>query len=124
MRKNVVKIFCLLIILFVVLSSLNVCFATVPGILDAVDESFVEAGGGTGKIQNLGGIILKAVQVVGTTAALVTIIICAMKYMLAAPEGKAEYKKRLTPIVIGSIILFAAANILTLIQSTVNTAIT
>ena len=120
MKRKVVKMCVALILTFVLVSIFNTAFAT-PGILDSI--SSINTGSGTTKVVSLGNIILRVVQVIGTAASLIMITICATQFMLAAPEGKAEYKKRLVPVVIGSIILFAATNILSLIQSTVESSI-
>ena len=116
MKRKVIKICMALIFAFVFVSIFNISFAA-PGILS--DGAITITNTGTERIVGFGNIILRVVQVIGTAAALIMITICATQFMLAAPEGKAEYKKRLVPIVIGSIILFAASNILGLIQSTV-----
>ncbi len=63
------------------------------------------------KVSTLGGNVLGIVQTVGTIAAIVTLIILGIKYMMGSAEEKAEYKKTLMPYVIGAVLVLAASNI-------------
>ena len=63
------------------------------------------------KVNKLGGNILGVIQTVGTVAAIVTLIILGIKYMMGSAEEKAEYKKTLVPYVIGAILVLLASNI-------------
>lgn len=115
MKKRVVGI-CLILILFFLISAIvSECYAA-PGIISQISIGSDE---GTNEIRNLGGIIVRVVQVVGTAAALIMLVVCAVNFMMASPDGKAEYKKRLTPIVIGSVVLFGASNILSIIEKVI-----
>lgn len=60
--------------------------------------------------------IIGIVQVVGTGIAIIMLIVLAIKYLTAAPEGKAEIKKSAIIYVVAAVILFAAVNILAAIQ--------
>lgn len=61
--------------------------------------------------------VIGIVQVVGTGIAIIMLIVLAIKYLTAAPEGKAEIKKSAIIYVVAAVILFAAVNILAAIQS-------
>ena len=65
------------------------------------------------KVKGFGENILGIVQTVGTIAAIVTLIILGIKYMMGSAEEKAEYKKTLMPYVIGAVLVLAASNVVT-----------
>ena len=73
----------------------------------------------TGKadgVKNLFGSIIGIVQVVGTGIAIIMLIVLAIKYLMAAPSEKADIKKGALVYVVAAVILFAAVNILAVIQ--------
>ncbi len=55
--------------------------------------------------------VIKLIQIVGSGIAIIMVIMLGIKYMLASPGEKADYKKTAVPILIGCILLFAASNI-------------
>ena len=55
--------------------------------------------------------VIKLIQIVGSGIAIIMVIMLGMKYMLASPGEKADYKKTAVPILIGCVLLFAASNI-------------
>ena len=88
--------------------------ATVSNVAFAIDPSTISGATGTNaanKVQSVGENILGVVQTVGTIAAIVTLIILGIKYMMGSAEEKAEYKKTLMPYVIGAVLVLAASNI-------------
>lgn len=64
-------------------------------------------------INNIIGII----QVAGSGISLIVITMLGIKYILASPSEKADVKKNIMPILIGCILLFAAVNIVGMIES-------
>ena len=88
--------------------------AAISNVVLAIDPSQITGQTGTDaadKVQTVGENILGVVQTVGTIAAIVTLIILGIKYMMGSAEEKAEYKKTLMPYVIGAVLVLAAANI-------------
>ena len=63
------------------------------------------------------GAILTVFRVAAVGIALIMLVAVAMKYMSAAPEGKAEIKKHAVIYVVGAIVLFASSGILGIIQT-------
>ena len=61
--------------------------------------------------------VIGTLQVAGTGIALIMISILGIKYMMAAPNDKADVKKQITPMVIGAILLFGAVNIIQIIAN-------
>ena len=88
--------------------------ATVSNVVLAIDPDTINASTNTdaaGKVQTVGENILGVIQTIGTIAAIVTLIILGIKYMMGSAEEKAEYKKTLMPYVIGAVLVLAASNI-------------
>lgn len=68
------------------------------------------------KVTDLMGAVINIVSIVGAGIAIIMLVVVGIKYVSAAPEGKAEAKKDLTGYVIGAVILFATSGILQLLQ--------
>lgn len=62
-------------------------------------------------LDNLLGTVLGAVQLVGSFAAVIVLVIVGVRYMTGSVEEKAEYKKTMIPYVVGAILVFAASNV-------------
>lgn len=80
----------------------------------AYDPSYINGQTNTisaNQAKAMGEKILGIVQVVGTIAAIITLIILGIKYMTGSVEEKAEYKKTLMPYLIGAVLVLAATNI-------------
>ena len=65
---------------------------------------------------NVIGMIINIAQVIGMGVAIIMLIVLAIQYIAASPEGKAEIKKNATIYIVGAIILFAASGILGIIR--------
>lgn len=65
----------------------------------------------TGDIQNFSASIINVVSIVGSAAAIITLIILGIKYMMGSAEEKAEYKKTMIPYLVGAILVFGATQI-------------
>lgn len=76
---------------------------------------------GTNAIQNIGKQILGIVQVIGSIAAVIVLVVLGIKYMMGSAEEKAEYKKTMIPYIIGAVLIFAASNLASMIYSWANT---
>lgn len=70
----------------------------------------------TSKVTNLFGGIIQIMQVIGTGIAIIMLIVLAIKYLTASPEGKGEVKKSAAMYIVSAIVLFAAVNILAAIE--------
>ena len=62
------------------------------------------------------GTAIRVIRVVGTGISIIMITYVAIKYMSAAPQEKAEFKKSATAYIVGAIVLFASSNILKVIS--------
>lgn len=72
------------------------------------------ADSGTGKVINS---VIGIMQIVGSGISLIVITMLGIKYILASPSEKADVKKNIMPILIGCVLLFAAVNIVGMIES-------
>ena len=66
---------------------------------------------------NIIGTIINIAQVIGMGVAIIMLVVLAIKYIAASPEGKAEIKKNATIYIVGAVILFAASGILGIIRN-------
>ena len=101
---------------FSVITIAVMLLASVSNMVFAIDPSTIKGDTTTNastKVQAVGENVLGIIQTVGTIAAIVTLIILGVKYMMGSAEEKAEYKKTLMPYVIGAVLVLAASNIVT-----------
>ena len=75
-----------------------------------------DKSGASEAASNIIGMIINIAQVIGMGVAIIMLIVLAIQYIAASPEGKAEIKKNATIYIVGAIILFAASGILGIIR--------
>ncbi len=56
-------------------------------------------------------------QVIGVGVAVIMLIVLGMKYMISAPDDKAQIKKHAVVYIIGAVVLFGASGILQIIKN-------
>ena len=86
-------------------------------LLDPASIAVQDKGGVAANAQTIAGHVLSIVQVVGAAVAVIMLIVLATKYMLSAPNDKAEIKKHAVVYVVGAIILFGTSIILEIIKN-------
>lgn len=64
---------------------------------------------------SIGGQIIWIAQIILYAAAVIVVMFAGLKYMGAAPEAKAEYKKKFIYMAVGAVILFAAGSLVKII---------
>lgn len=69
---------------------------------------------GTVKIINS---VIGIIQIAGSGISLIVITMLGIKYMLASPSEKADVKKNIMPILIGCVLLFAAVNLISMVET-------
>ena len=109
----------LILIIMVVLSLYTVSFAELDpttSMKDMQDASSAEKAEGTTEVGKVINTIIGFIQVAGTGISLIMVSILGIKYLLAAPNDKADAKKQIMPMLIGAILLFGAANIMQIIS--------
>ncbi len=61
------------------------------------------------------GVIVNAIINVGLVISIVMFMVLGMKYMMGSIEERAEYKKTLMPMIIGTLMLFLSGKIVSII---------
>lgn len=113
--KKTVKIISTIILAIVLIGTLaSIVFADVePGSIIAQQPS------DTG-IQTVGQKIFGGIQVFGVVASVLILAILGVKYMMASPDGKAEYKSSMIPYIVGAVLIFGASTIANFVYKAVN----
>lgn len=75
-----------------------------------------DKSGASEAASNIIGMIINIAQVIGMGIAIIMLVVLAIKYIAASPDGKAEIKKNATIYIVGAVILFAASGILGIIR--------
>lgn len=121
-RKNVFKIISAILLVLILLSiGMQVYAADITP--SKVTEHAKSDNAISTKVFSVSGQILRVVQAVATAIAIIMLIVLAIKYMTASPDGKADIKTTAYIYVVGAFILFGAASILGLIQTFTNNAL-
>ncbi|MBP3800471.1 MAG: hypothetical protein J6I85_00310 [Clostridia bacterium] len=107
MNKKLVRIFAIVAILVVAFASVSPVFAEI-----STDWEGNTSGAGAQKVENMGKNILGIVQIVAGLAAVILLIVLAIKYMVASPEGKADIKKTALIYVVGAALMFGTSMVL------------
>lgn len=103
-----------LIAIFALMMLSQVAFAAK---LDTSVFTTEDKSGASNAVTNIIGSIINIAQIIGMGVAIIMLVVLAIQYIAAAPEGKAEIKKNATIYIVGAIILFAAAAILEIIKN-------
>lgn len=61
------------------------------------------------------GAVIKVAQMMCYGAAVIILIILGVKFISAAPDGKAQIKERMVPAIAGAIFLFAIGSIIRIV---------
>ena len=117
--KKVSKIFATILLVVMLMSFASVVFAATsvdPGTWKNQPGDKIK----TDDITNFSASLINVISIVGSAAAIITLIVLGIKYMMGSAEEKAEYKKTMIPYLIGAILIFAASNIASMIYSFAN----
>lgn len=74
-------------------------------------------------VNNIGGTILGVLQVAAAVIAVIVLVVLAIKYIMASPNDKADLKNEVILVVIGAVLIFGGANVLTWVVSSFNSAL-
>lgn len=129
MKTRIISILICFLILFMLLSFTNFVNADSPTMDDAITamkgiKDYQQNGGdevSIGKLGELINIVIGFIQIVGTAISLIMISVLGIKYMLSAPNEKADVKKQIAPLLIGAIILFSAVNLVQIVANFAST---
>lgn len=111
--KKLARVLSILMMVVMLVSSFTVTFAAEQDDITSMDPGNWSTQPAnkiqTGDIMNFSASIINVVSIVGSAAAIVTLIILGIKYMMGSAEEKAEYKKTLLPYIIGAAMVFGAS---------------
>ena len=82
-----------------------------------IDEDYEDNTDTTNKVNKITGTVITSIRIIGIAVAIVMLLTVAMKYMTAAPGGKADIKKSAIQYVVGAIVLFGVVGILEIINT-------
>lgn len=106
--KKVSKIFATILLVVMLMSFASVVFAATsvdPGTWKSQPGNKIK----TDDITNFSASLINVISIVGSAAAIITLIVLGIKYMMGSAEEKAEYKKTLLPYIIGAAMVFGAS---------------
>ena len=112
--KTVTKIITILLIIATILGAVSMVFADsieIPGSGNPIP--------GTG-LDTTTSNIIGIVQFICYAAAVILLIVLGVKWLIAAPDQKADIKKSAVIYVIGAVLVFAAGAILQVIRNVAN----
>ena len=114
--KKVIKITVAILLAITLITAFTTCaFAAYPEASSFDDQG--NTGGAENSVTNIIGAILTIAQYIGVGVAVIMLVVLAIKYIAASPEGKGEIKKTATVYIVGAIILFAASALLQIIKA-------
>lgn len=117
MNKTIKIISTLLIAILLVTAMSQVCFATYGDLINEVDGKGKGTANNIDGVKDVAGNVIKLIRNVAAIAAVVIISILGIKYMIGSTEERAEYKKSFIPLIVGIVVVLAAAQIASLIFS-------
>ncbi len=94
---------------------LNVSFADDNFSFTRFDREEYKSTAANDAAEKAMGTAINTIKIVGTGTAIVMITYMGIKYMMAAPSEKAEFKKSASIYIVGAVLIFAATNILAII---------
>lgn len=112
MNKTIKIISTLLIAVMLVATLSQVCLATVyDGIITGIDKSAQGEAAELGSLKTTAAKIIKVLRNISAIVAVLVITILGIKYMIGSTEERAEYKKSFIPLIVGIVVVVAAASI-------------
>ena len=122
---KVFRIILLLLVLSVIIIQFNIVFADeYSGTSGMVDHSVVEGIKPTFtrssyRLKFFSEKILGLIRNIATISSVILLAYCGMRITFGSLEQRAEYKKSLMPIIIGSLVVLFATNIVVLVRQVV-----
>lgn len=113
MKKNKV-LFGLIIFIFTISLAITVNATGVSAWVDKLDPS-THVKAASGDLKDTLNQILTIIQFAGTGLTIVAVMMAGVSYLFASVDQKADVKKRMMPILIGSVLIVASVNIISII---------
>lgn len=115
MKKSVKIISALLLVVMLIMTIAPYTLAVDTGIITEIDNAGKGKAEGSDGVIKIAGNIVKWIRTIAVIAAVVIISVLGIKYMIGSTEEKAEYKKSFIPLIVGIVVVVAAAQISTMI---------
>ncbi len=112
MKNKILKILTIIFMVLVITNITNYAYAD----FDTTDLSGIYNTSGVSDLRNKSGKVYRIVQIGGTAVSLIALLVLGMRYMLSSPNEKATIKEKLIPYLIGTIIFFAASNLVAIVM--------
>lgn len=122
MKRNVVKFILSFLVLIMIISSLAIPISQAAGGFSGINVDTLtqnaqdKSTAGNSILKFIQGLLV-VIQVSAMGAAVIMLIVLAIKYLAAAPSERADIKKSAMIYVVGAIILFGASGILAIIRN-------
>ena len=117
--KKTRKIIILFIIIFLAISTFNLCYsADVKFSADTYKPSDL-TNDDTKVAFDKAGIILGAIRNISVVVSVISLMVIGIKYMLGSVEEKANYKQTMIPYIIGCVLAAGGTTIVTYIYNAV-----
>ena len=113
--KKINKILLIFIILISIILNFTYVYADDLGLGDL--NAYKGIGSSSATFLNKTSNILYIVQVVGTIAAVIVLMVLGIKYLAGSVEEKSELKKNMWPYLLGAFILFAGVPLIRMIYT-------
>lgn len=118
MRRR--KIIFLLLVVLMVIGNFTVSLATTGGSKSNFDFKAFDSGGDSSvdsAAQTVMGTAISVIRIVATGVSIIMLSYIGIKYMMAAPAERADFKKSIPIYILGAVLVFGAGNILTVIAN-------
>lgn len=119
MKRKSLKIVIMVLSVILMLSCFSFIYASTPGDFNGEIQSGSGAENGKSFIVRVISTSLNTVRTVGIAVAVVMLMTVACKYIMASAGDKADIKKYAFNYVIGALVLFGAAGIVTIIKNVI-----
>ena len=113
MKNSVAKILTIMLVAILIASISTFVLADMP---DPDRFQGDENTAAAQSVEDMANTIIGIIQVVAVAVAVVMLIVLAIKYISAAPEGKAEIKKHAVIYIVGAVLLFGTTGVLQILK--------
>lgn len=121
--KKKVKIFSIIMLIIITISS----FVATISYADMIDPNDYNPNNGNAeapaKFTNMVGTIATTIQTIGIILSVIVIGLLGIKYMTGSVEERADYKKSMIPLLVGTFLLVAVGTVLRIINDLTTQAI-
>ena len=109
--KNTMKIMAVLLVVMMIFAVATPVFAGNPITQLEADKTFADGG----NLLTTATKVMGLIRTIAVIAGVVVLMVIGVKFIIGSAEEKAEYKKSMMPLIIGIIIVMAAAQIVAMI---------